>query len=98
MGTVKPAGQRIKMKNKEAAISLTEADKDICLQIKEVTGNVLFKNRLESMGVRTSKLITKLTSKKSGGPVIIALAGASSQIALGHGMAKKIMVGSHESI
>ncbi|MFC1999007.1 ferrous iron transport protein A [Chloroflexota bacterium] len=47
-------------------------------------------HRLASMGIRAGKAITKVSSMMMHGPVTIKI--DNSQIALGHGMAKKIHV------
>lgn len=46
--------------------------------------------RLETLGIREGSLITKVGSMLFRGPVVVKAGGC--QIALGYGMAKKIMV------
>ena len=47
-------------------------------------------SRLESMGIRISKKVTKISGMPLRGPVVVQVGG--TRIALGHGMAMKVMV------
>ena len=46
--------------------------------------------RLESLGIRVGKKVTKVSSQLMRGPITVRI--DNSQIALGFGMAKKIIV------
>ncbi len=58
--------------------------------IVEVEGGHGITHRLASMGIRAGKAITKVSAMLMRGPITIKV--DNSQIALGHGMAKKIHV------
>jgi len=58
--------------------------------IIEVEGGHGITHRLASMGIRAGKAITKVSAMLMRGPVTIKI--DNSQIALGHGMAKKIHI------
>lgn len=47
-------------------------------------------NRLDAMGIRPGIKVTKLSGQFMRGPVIIKV--GSAQIAIGYGMAKKVLV------
>ena len=47
-------------------------------------------NRLDALGIRLCKKITKISSMLMRGPVIVSV--DNTTIAIGHGMAKKIIV------
>ena len=59
-------------------------------RIIEIKGGHGFINRLDAIGIRTGKIITKKGSMLMRGPVTIQVDNA--QIAIGFGMAKKIVV------
>jgi len=46
--------------------------------------------RLESMGIRPGKVITKLSSQPMGGPVTVLVEGR--QVAMGRGIARRVEV------
>ena len=46
--------------------------------------------RLDAMGIRPGVIITKLSSQLMQGPVIVRV--GTTQIALGYGMARKILI------
>ena len=58
--------------------------------IVEIEGGHAVVHRLGSMGLRVGKAITKISAMLMRGPVTVKV--DNSQIALGHGMAKKIHV------
>ena len=58
--------------------------------IMQVEGGLGVTRRLASMGLRVGKAITKVSAMLMRGPVTVRV--DNSQIALGHGMAKKIHV------
>jgi len=47
--------------------------------------------RLEEIGIRTGQAVTKVSGMPLRGPVVVQVGG--TRVALGHGMAKKVMVG-----
>ena len=49
-----------------------------------------FGNRMNSLGLRPRAVITKISSQLFRGPVTIQI--GNSQVALGHGMARRIFV------
>ena len=59
-------------------------------KVVEVLGGQGLLLRLSSMGIRPGKLITKVSSMFMKGPVTIQI--DRSQLAIGFGMAKKIVV------
>lgn len=58
--------------------------------VNRILGGFGLRRRLENMGIRPGKEITKISEIFLSGPVIIKLQG--SKIALGRGMAKKIFI------
>ena len=66
------------LKNKEEGI------------IKEVLGGDEVVSRLNSLGVRPGKKVTKMSAHFWRGPITIMI--DKMKIAIGHGMAQKIMV------
>ncbi len=58
--------------------------------VTEIRGGRNLLNRLNALGIRPGKKITKISSVFSNGPVTILVDRA--QIAVGHGMADKIML------
>jgi len=58
--------------------------------IVQVEGGHGLTHRLSSMGIRAGKAITKVSAMLMRGPVTVKI--GNSQVALGHGMAKKIHI------
>ncbi|MDD5475861.1 MAG: FeoA family protein [Syntrophales bacterium] len=58
--------------------------------VAEINGGHALVDRLNGLGIRRGKRITMISSVFSRGPVTILV--DRSQIAIGHGMADKIMV------
>ncbi len=58
--------------------------------VKEVLGGEALISRLNSLGVRPGKKVTKMSAHFWRGPVTIMI--DKMKIAVGHGMAQKIMV------
>jgi len=63
--------------------------------ITGIEGEGRLKARLEAMGIRTGVKVRKISSLKSGGPVVFI--SGRTQVALGRGMAAKIMVKKDEN-
>ena len=58
--------------------------------VMEIQGGYGLNRRLESLGIRVGKRVTKVSSQLMRGPVTLRV--DNSQIALGYGLAKKIIV------
>jgi Fe2+ transport system protein FeoA len=71
-------------------ISLTKLSVGENAVIEEIKGGIDFKKRLESLNLREGKSIRKVSSAPFHGPVVIEVGGC--KIAIGQGMASKIMV------
>ena len=59
-------------------------------KVSEISGGLDLQNRLMSMGLYVGKEITKLSYVGLRGPVVIRV--GRSVLALGHGMATKIII------
>ena len=59
-----------------------------------IRGGVGLIKHLESMGVREGELVTKISGQILGGPQIVKV--SNSQIAIGLGMARRILVSVEE--
>ena len=71
-------------------VHLTKIKTNQSAVIKEILGGRELEKRLEVMGIRPGKKITKIGSHFWRGPVTISV--GKSKVAIGHGMAQKIMV------
>lgn len=69
---------------------LTQLKANETATVKEIQGGCGISGRLESLGVRPGKRITKISSHFWGGPVTVIV--GKTKIAIGHGMAKRIVV------
>lgn len=58
--------------------------------VMNIQGGYGLTRRLESLGIRVGKKVTKVSSQLMHGPVTIQI--DNSQVAIGFGMAKKILV------
>ena len=74
----------------DKSMTLEEMDAGQRGTIVEVDGGQGVVRRLSSMGLRAGKAVTKVSAMLMRGPVTVKV--DNSQIALGHGMAKKIHV------
>lgn len=59
-------------------------------KVSEIAGGAVLHNRLMSMGLYIGKEVTKLSHMGLRGPVVIRV--GRTVIALGHGMASKVIV------
>ena len=75
-----------KMKN----IDLTQLEEGKSGRIVLISGGHGLIRRLESLGIRVGKKVTKVSAQFMRGPVTVRIDGF--QVALGFGMAKKILV------
>jgi len=58
--------------------------------VEEIQGGFGLTRRLESLGLRAGKKVTKVSSQLMRGPITIRI--GNSQIAIGFGMARKIIL------
>lgn len=58
--------------------------------VVEINGGYGLVRRLESLGIRVGKKVTKVSSQFMRGPVTVRI--GNSHVAIGFGMAKKIFV------
>jgi ferrous iron transport protein A len=75
------------MKKKISLVQMKEKQKG---KVSEISGGSNFSGRMMSMGIYTGREITKLNHFALRGPVTIKV--GRSVLALGHGIAAKIMV------
>lgn len=59
-------------------------------KVIEIRGDVSLVKKLESMGIRPSKEITKIGAQFWRGPQIVKV--GNSEIAIGFGMAKRVLI------
>ncbi|MCJ7458599.1 MAG: ferrous iron transport protein A [candidate division Zixibacteria bacterium] len=71
-------------------IDLTQLKEGESGLVMEIQGGYGLHRRLESLGIRVGKRVTKVSSQLMRGPVTLRV--DNSQIALGYGLAKKIIV------
>jgi ferrous iron transport protein A len=71
-------------------VDITQLDTGESGLVAERRGGRGLSGRLESLGVRVGKKVTKVSSQLMRGPVTIRIDGF--QVAVGFGMAKKILV------
>ncbi len=74
----------------EGQLTLAEMRTGQTGTVVEVLGGHGFIQRLDALGVRPGKKVTKLSSTLFRGPVILRVDNA--QVAIGFGMARKIIV------
>jgi ferrous iron transport protein A len=82
-------GERNNMNNSEY-VSLTGMGSGSKGMIVQIEGGHGLISRLNALGIRPNKKITKISSMVMRGPVTIDIDG--TQVALGFGMAKRIIV------
>jgi len=69
---------------------LTQIHNSMDVEVVDINGNYQFREKIESMGLRIGVHLTKLSTQVMHGPVTVKV--GNTKIAIGHGMAKKIMV------
>ena len=74
-------------------VPLTKIKKDTKVKIIEVNAGKLVALRLSSLGLRPGLLMTKISGFVLRGPVTVKV--GQTTLALGHGMAEKILVEPH---
>lgn len=72
-------------------VSLVHFKPEHKCKVLEIQGGAGLQNRLMSMGLYVGREITKLSYIGLRGPVVVRV--GRSVLALGHGMAAKVMVG-----
>jgi len=73
--------------NRISLSSLKKGEKAIIISHKGGRG---FENRMSSLGLRPDAVIKKISSQLFRGPVTVQI--GNSQVAIGHGMANRILV------
>lgn len=71
-------------------ISLNELKPNEKGIVQKIDGGTYLIDRLNALGIRPGKEIAKISSMFTSGPVTIQI--DRSQVAIGHGMAKKIFI------
>ena len=71
-------------------ISLDKLKQGDCAKVVNIEGGRGFIIRLHNLGISEGVVITKIAGVFRKGPVVVKVAG--SQVALGMGMASKVMV------
>jgi ferrous iron transport protein A len=69
---------------------LTELKKGEIAEIIAVDGGIAMQQRLSSLGIVQGKTVKKLSTIRMGGPIVLLVDRA--QLAIGQGMAQKIVV------
>jgi ferrous iron transport protein A len=69
---------------------LTQINKGKTVKVVEITGGQQFQKKIDAIGLRIGSRIVKLSTQVMNGPVTIKI--GSTKLAIGHGMAKKILV------
>ena len=76
--------------SKKNIVSLAKLETNQSGKVIEFTAGPRLVHRLEEMGIRAGKKVTKISGMPLRGPVVIQVGG--TRIALGHGMAMKVIV------
>ena len=71
-------------------VNLTQLEEGESGVVVNIHGGYGLVRRLESLGIRVGKKVTKVSSQLMRGPITVRI--DNSQVALGFGMAKKIIV------
>ena len=71
-------------------VDLTQLEEGESGVVVDIQGGYGFIRRLESLGIRVGKKVTKVSSQLMRGPITVRI--DNYQVALGFGMAKKIIV------
>ena len=74
--------------------NLTQVSKGKNLEVVKIEGGKIFQEKVESLGLRVGVNVKKLSTQVMSGPITIQV--GSSKVALGRGMAKKIIVSGGE--
>ena len=71
-------------------ITLHELSEDEAAKVVEIKGGRGLEEKLNNLGVRAGKELTKVNDSFVGGPITVKIDNA--KVAIGHGMAEKILV------
>ena len=69
---------------------LTQIKEGKTVKVVEINGGQQFQKKIDAIGLRIGSKITKVSAQMLNGPITIKI--GSTKLALGHGMAKKIIV------
>lgn len=69
---------------------LTELERNKTVEVSRIKGGDEVEFKLENLGIRPGQKITKLSAHFWRGPITVAV--GRGKVAIGHGMAKKILV------
>ena len=72
------------------SISLTDLRPGQSARVESIDGGHGMQQRLESLGVRPGKTVTKVSAVFMGGPVTVTVNGR--QVAMGRGIASRVIV------
>lgn len=73
-----------------ATVDLTQLEEGESGVVVDIQGGYGLTRRLESLGIRVGKKVTKVSSQLMRGPVTVRM--DNSEVAIGFGMARKILV------
>lgn len=73
-----------------ATLDLTQLEEGESGVVMNIQGGYGLTRRLESLGIRVGKNVTKVSSQLMRGPVTVRM--DNSEVAIGFGMARKILV------
>jgi len=71
-------------------IDLTQLNEGKSAKVISIEGGMGVNKRVQDMGIREGSIVTKVTGIFSRGPVVVRV--GRTQVALGRGMASKIVV------
>ena len=69
---------------------LTQIKKGESVNVVEINGGQKFRDKIDAMGLRVGSRIIKISAQVLSGPITIKI--GNTKLAIGHGMAKKILV------
>jgi ferrous iron transport protein A len=69
---------------------LTQIKEGKTVKVVEINGGQQFQKKIDAIGLRIGSKVTKVSAQMLNGPITIKI--GSTKLALGHGMAKKIIV------
>ncbi|MGM0442499.1 MAG: FeoA family protein [Elusimicrobiota bacterium] len=71
-------------------VTLAKMESGTTGEVSKIQGGFGLERNLENMGVRPGTKIKKVNKQFMSGPVIVQV--GNTQVAMGHGMAKKVLV------
>jgi len=69
---------------------LTQIKKGESVNVVEINGGQKFRDKVDAVGLRVGSRIIKISAQVLSGPITIKI--GNTKLAIGHGMAKKILV------